>query len=58
MTKLEARIRNFVSTHKTQIVIGGIAAAVIVIQHQGIKSLNGFLVENELFDEYYYNGEE
>lgn len=53
MKKTIIRTKNFVARHKTAIVVGGIAATVIYLQHEGIKSHNEFLKEKGLFDEYY-----
>lgn len=51
-TKL-ASAKKFVQTHKTAIALGTVATGIIVLQHKGIKSLNEFLKENDLFDTYY-----
>lgn len=50
-----SRTRNFVKTHKTQLLTTGllITTSVAYLQHQGITSLNEFLKEHDLFDEYY-----
>lgn len=53
MTKLEARVRNYVSTHKKTLVVAASAITLIVVQHKGIQNLNAFLEEKDLFDEYY-----
>ena len=45
--------KNFVLKHKEAIVVGTALSAVVVLQNRGIKSLNAFLVEKNLFDEYY-----
>ena len=49
-----ATAKNFVSTHKTAIALGSLATLAIVAQHNGIKSLNEFLKEHDLYDTYYY----
>lgn len=47
--------RNFVSRHKTQMLTAGllVTTSVALAQHAGIKELNQFLKDNDLFDKYY-----
>ena len=49
-----AKAQNFVRTHKTAIVLGTIATLVIVTQAKGINRMNAFLVQKDLFNEYYF----
>jgi hypothetical protein len=58
MKKITARTKKFIVDHERQILITTIVVtltsiASVVLQRQGIKSLNGFLVEKDLYDEYY-----
>ena len=53
MKNMLNRSMNYVSRHKVAIAAGTVAATVIVIQHVGIMSLNAFLEEKNLTNEYY-----
>lgn len=53
MTKLERRVRNYVKEHKKHLAVTSLAFMLVVLQHRGIKHLNEFLIEQDLFDEYY-----
>lgn len=53
MTKLERRVRNYVKAHKKALGITSLAVMIAFVQHRGIKSMNEFLVEKDLFEEYY-----
>lgn len=53
MTKLERRVRDYVRAHKKALTITSLAVMLAYVQHRGIKSLNEFLVEKDLFEEYY-----
>lgn len=46
-------VKQFVHRNKNALVVAAIATTVIVLQHKGIKSLNAFLDEKGLTDEYY-----
>ena len=48
-----ASAKNWVQTNKRVLVVGAISATVIVIQHKGIKGLNNFLKDQDLFETYY-----
>lgn len=48
-----ASTKAYIQTHKKTVVLGALAATLIVTQHKGIKSLNNFLKENDMFDAYY-----
>jgi hypothetical protein len=56
MKKITDSTKNFVRRHKGTIVVGTIATltSVVIIQQLGIRSLNAFLQEHDLLDEYYY----
>lgn len=54
MNKHLASAQKFVQRNKTALVVAAITIPVIVLQHQGIKSLNNFLAEKGLDTEYYY----
>jgi hypothetical protein len=53
MKKIVNSTKKFVTDHKEAIVVGGIASAIIVLQHRGIVSLNEFLKDNDLYETYY-----
>lgn len=55
MKKIYNATKNAFNKNKTTFVVGTIAtlAAVVVIQHTGIKSLNEFLKDKDLYKEYY-----
>jgi hypothetical protein len=53
MTKLERRVRDYAKAHKKHLAVTSLAFMLVILQHRGIKSLNEFLVEKDLFDEYY-----
>jgi len=58
MKKTIAKTQDFVHRNRNAIIVGAITTSVIVLQHQGIKSLNEFLKDKDLFDEYYFVDEE
>ena len=58
MTKLERRVRNYIKAHKKALGITSLAFTIAILQHRGIKSMNEFLVEKDLFEEYYGFGDE
>jgi hypothetical protein len=45
--------KNFVLKHKEALIVGTALSAVVVLQNRGIQSLNKFLEEKDLFNEYY-----
>lgn len=47
------RTKNFVQNHKGAIVVALITVPVVVNQARAIQKMNGFLAENNLFNEYY-----
>lgn len=55
-----ASVRNFVKRHKTQLLTTGllVTTSIAVAQHYGIKDMNEFLKEHDLFDTYYALDEE
>lgn len=55
-----ASVQNFVKRHKTQLLTTGllVTTSVAVAQHYGIKDLNEFLKEHDLYDTYYAQYEE
>lgn len=53
MNKVIVSTKKFVRKHKEALVVGGVLATVAYLQYQGIKSLNNFLVEHNLFETYY-----
>lgn len=55
-----ASAKNFVKRNERRIMLGTIAviSTVTVLQQSGIKSLNEFLEEKDLYDEYYSNDED
>lgn len=57
MKNLANRTKNFVSRNRNTILVAATLTTVICIQSAGIKSLNEFLTEKGLFNEYYHNGE-
>ena len=48
--------KEFVNRNKTKILTVAIVAtsAIVLLQNHGIRSLNEFLEENDLYDEYYF----
>jgi hypothetical protein len=48
-----AAAKTYVQTHKKLIALGVTMTTIIALQNNGIKSLNEFLKENDLFDKYY-----
>jgi len=54
MTRFEYRIRNYIRNHKKHVALTSTLAAVVVVQHRGIKNLNKFLDEHDLLEEYYF----
>ena len=57
MKNAAERTKKFVSRNKNTIVAVALLGTVIAIQTSGIKSLNAFLDEHGLLNEYYHNGE-
>lgn len=53
MDKHLASATNFVRRNKTALVVAAITIPVIMLQHKGIKSLNEFLEDKGLTNEYY-----
>jgi hypothetical protein len=53
MKNVVNRSRNFVRRNRNTIVAVGALGTVIVLQQQGIRSLNAFLKDNGLFEQYY-----
>lgn len=55
MKKIIVSTKNYVRRNKTTLVLTtvGTLAGIAVLQHYGIKSLNAFLVEKGLDQEYY-----
>lgn len=49
--------KNYVVTHKKTVVVVAGLATIVLLQNTGIKRLNGFLADHDLFNEYYHNGE-
>lgn len=58
MNKNLAAAKKFVRRNRNAIVVGAVAVSVIALQQSGIRSLNDFLKEHDLFDEYYFVDEE
>lgn len=54
------KFRNYVHNHRTAITVGTIATltGIIVLQQSGIQSLNKFLAEKDLLEEYYHDSED
>jgi len=52
MKNVVNRSRNFVRRNRNTIVAVGALGTVIVLQQQGIRSLNAFLKDNGLFEQY------
>ena len=50
-----ARIRNFIARHKVSLAVGATAVTAVVLHARIIKKHNDFLVEHDLYDEYYYS---
>lgn len=57
MHKVMTATKNYVRRNKRTIVVGGLLTTVIILQSRGIKSLNTFLQDHDLYNEYYYNNE-
>lgn len=57
MKKAFNSTKNFVRRNKRTLIVGATLTTVILLQNSGIKSLNKFLTEKNLFDEYYGLGE-
>lgn len=53
MTKLERRVRNYVKDHKKILAVTSLAGMLVILQARGIKNLNDFLIEEDLFEKYY-----
>lgn len=60
MNNAITRTKNFVKRNKTKMLVTGFVttSTIMVLQHQGIKSLNEFLEEKGLLEEYYHFDEE
>lgn len=50
-------VKSYVRRHKKTLIWGASLTSVILLQNRGIQSLNEFLKEKELYEEYYHNNE-
>lgn len=57
MKKIIVSTKGFVRRHKEALVVGAALGTVAVLQARGITSLNEFLKDKDLFNEYYFNNE-
>jgi hypothetical protein len=60
MNEKIAAAKKWVEDHKTPIMLSAltVTSTLVVIQHMGIKSLNQFLKDNDLYEQYYLINEE
>lgn len=60
MNKKPNRFKKFVTDHKTELVVTALTVTTVaaVVTQLGVRSLNEFLKEHDLYDEYYALDEE